>query len=396
MENNQNMDIVKTNNQIKLLKYIVSEREISRSELSQLTNLSKASISSNVSTLLEDSLIYESHMGESSESGGRRPIYLKFNPNAGSIMSIDIKNDSIESILTRLNGEVLHHVKLSNYKIDEHSIMKELYSIIDQHIEHQPDTPHGIIGIGIAIHGVVSNHIIKFTPNYNLENLDIYNKIYMRYNIPVFIENEANLGALGEFVFSENTNSLININIHNGVGAGIIKDKNLLKSKSGYVGEIGHSILFPKGKACPCGNNGCLEQYISNRAIINKVSEHKNIENLTLEKIIEYGLNKDDFVLQVFEQSARYLSIGINNLICFYNPEVIVINSRLYNNFPHLLDIVKENLVSRITQDSLIKLTKIEGKSTLYGCTALVLHNFLKFKNLNTFNFKINVAKTLS
>lgn len=382
MENNKINNVIKTENQALLLKHIVNEKEICRNKLSKLSNLSSTSVSSIVSILLKHSLIYESHMGDASGSGGRRPMYLKFNSNAGSIISIDVKSNSIDSALSTLNGEVLNHIQFKKYKIDENLLIEELYSIIDKHLVSQPNTPYGIVGIGIAIHGVVLDNIIRFTPNYALAYMDIHNKISNKYNIPTFIENEANLGALGEFVFSAHQTSLININLQNGVGAGIIEDNNLLIGQNGYIGEIGHSILFPNGKACSCGRKGCLEQYTSDEAIIRKISKHKNVGRLTIENIIEYARNQDEFVMDILEQSAEYLSVGINNLICSHDPEIIIINSKVFNYFPHLIDIISKSLVSQFTEKSLVKVTKLEGKSTLYGCTALVLQNFLKFKEI--------------
>lgn len=371
MEHSKN--IIQNQNEALVLENIINEKEISRSELASLINLSKPSVSAIVSKLMKKSLIYESHTGESSQAGGRRPIYLKFNPNVGSIISIDIRSDSINSILTTLDGKIINKISITNNIVDQTTIMEQLTSLIDTYIKEQPDTPYNIIGIGIAIHGVVLNNDIRFTPNYSLNQINLYEELSNYYDIPVYIENEANLGALGEYVFSTPHSSLVNINIHHGVGAGIIEDGEILIGQRGYIGEMGHSILFPNGKDCPCGNKGCLEQYISDKIIIKLVSDLKKEQDLTLDDVIAYAKAGDVRVTKILEQLAIYLSIGINNLICFYDPEIVIINSEIYNTFPELIDTVNKNLSNKASTDIPIIGTELDGNSTLYGCIALVL-----------------------
>lgn len=371
MEHSKN--IIQNQNEALVLENIINEKEISRSELASLINLSKPSVSAIVSKLMKKSLIYESHTGESSQAGGRRPIYLKFNPNVGSIISIDIRSDSINSILTTLDGKIINKISITNNIIDQTTIMEQLTSLINTYIKEQPDTRYNIIGIGIAIHGVVLNNDIRFTPYYSLNQINLYEELSNYYDIPVYIENEANLGALGEYVFSTSYSSLVNINIHHGVGAGIIEDGEILIGQRGYIGEMGHSILFPNGKDCPCGNKGCLEQYISDKIIIKLVSDLKKEQDLILDDVIAYGKAGDVRVTKILEQLAIYLSIGINNLICFYDPEIVIINSEIYNAFPELIDTVNKNLSNKASTDIPIIGTKLDGNSTLYGCISLVL-----------------------
>ncbi len=377
-----NQSSVQTPNEALLLKYIINNKEISRSELANLTNLSKASVSEIISRLIKNSLIYESHEGESSQAGGRRPIYLKFNPNAGSVVSINIGIDRIYSMMTTLNGEIIHKEQTDKNTFNSTIIINQLTSIIDSYLARQPETPYGVVGIAIAIHGIVLNNIIQFTPNYSLDKVPLYEELSKHYEIPVYIENEANLGALGEYVFSNPyNNSLVNINIHHGVGAGIIEYGEIQVGERGYIGEMGHSILFPDGRSCPCGNKGCLEQYISNEVILTQISKEKN-EELTIDSLLAYANRNDKVTMDILKETAKYLSIGINNLICFYDPDIVIINSRIYNQLPQLINLVSENLTNYVSINTLIKGTKLNGNSTLYGCTALVLQKFLKIDKI--------------
>ena len=84
-----------------------------------------------------------------------------------------------------------------------------------------------------------------------------------KFNIPVLVENESNFYILGESAFHYGYENMIHINIHDGIGMGILINEELYKGHDGYAGELGHTILFPEGKPCACGNEGCLEQYAS-------------------------------------------------------------------------------------------------------------------------------------
>lgn len=375
-------NIIRKNNEALLLQNIINEKEVSRSDLAELTSLNKASVSAIVTTLIEKSLIFESHIGESSYSGGRRPVYLKFNPEAGSIISIDIGTDYINTLLTTLNGKIIKNIKYENISICTDTIVERLVSIITKYLKQQPKTPHNIVGIGVAVHGVVLNNNIRFTPNYSLDQINIHEELAKYFKIPIYIENEANLGALGEFVFSSPFNSLININIHSGVGAGIIFSDKILNGNRGYTGEIGHSILFPNGRNCPCGNKGCLERYISEEATVKDVQKKLNNYSLNIDDVIYYANNSNKIVLTILKEKAEYLSIGINNLISFYDPEIIIINSKIYNRIPQLINTIKQQLNSRVSRKTNIRNTNLNGNSTLYGCIALVLQNFLKIDQI--------------
>lgn len=381
--------LIKNKNEAMVLNRIIYEKEISRSDLSKAVGLSKSSVSEIVLKLIGKSLIYESHIGKSSFSGGRRPIYLKFNATAGSIISIDIRINSIVFILSTLNGEIIDEIEIT-YQINApHNFINKLKSNIDFFIKQQPTSPHGIVGIGIAIQGVVLNNQIQFTPNYSLDKIDLYNELKEIYNIPIYLENEANLGALGEYTFSNAYHSLININIDHGVGAGIIRNGEMMIGEHGYIGEMGHSILFPDGKQCSCGNKGCLEQYISIKALLENIENLKN-KNLSIDTIIQKAKNGDKEIRNELHQLAKYLSIGINNLVSFHDPEIIIINSVIFNQFPELIEELKNKIKNKDAARVKIKSTNLNRNSSFYGSISLVLQNYLSIDQIKFDNFNNN------
>src|SRR5699024_1484786 len=117
---------------------------------------------------------------------------------------------------------------------------------------------------------------------YDLDQIDLAFELQQALDMPVYVENEANLTALAETSFSTNKLNLVSVSIHSGIGAGIIINGELYHGRNGHSGEVGHMILYPHGVACPCGNKGCLEQYCSEKAILQQYRLLKADDTRTL------------------------------------------------------------------------------------------------------------------
>ncbi len=192
--------LVKKMNQKLILDEILKNSPISRATLSEITGLNKSTVSSQVNTLLEKDFIFEIGAGQS--RGGRRPVMLVFNKNAGYSIGIDIGVDYLNGILTDLEGNIILE-KTSDLSSSSASEVKEiLFALIHGFVTHMPESPYGLVGIGICVPGLVDRHQqIIFMPNLNWNIKDLQFLIESEFNVPVFVENEANAGAYGEKVF---------------------------------------------------------------------------------------------------------------------------------------------------------------------------------------------------
>jgi predicted NBD/HSP70 family sugar kinase len=370
---------IREQNESLILKGIIDHKNISRAELAALTGLNKASVSSITKTLLEDGLIFETGIGTASTQGGRKPILLQFNPKAALILSFDIGIDYIKGRLAYLDGEEVLSIQKKRIVVSAKTVLPLLQASIEQ---LEPPTDVLIVGMCVAIHGVVNENNIVFTPYYDLDTLDLYDVLSEQYDFPVFIENEANLASLGEYVFSLESNTLVSLSIHSGIGAGIVDCGTLQKGQYGEAGEIGHSILYPNGKKCPCGNHGCLEQYASNSVLYETLAKTKGLEFVDSSVVQKLVAANDPDTLQALAENAFLLSVGINNIITIYDPEVVVINSSVYRNNPTLLHMIREHLTSRFARNVQIQNSRLGSQATLYGGIALCCQNFLNIQEL--------------
>ena len=372
---------LRENNEQLVLATLIEEKSISRAQISKMTGLNKASVSDIANKLIDNQFIHEVGSGESTTSGGRKPILLQLNKFSGLTLTIDLGYDYVSYLVTYLNGEVLKKETLS-IQVDKSSCLEVIQHIYQEQRATAEESPYGITSLSIAVHGIVSDNRIIFTPYYDLDEIDLYGILSEKLSIPIHIENEANLSALAEKTFSTAVSNLVSISVHSGVGAGIIVNNELYHGRDGRSGEIGHTILYPNGKKCPCGNHGCLEQYSSQKAILAAFQEAKKDDQLTLYDLITAYSTSDTIANELIKNFALYLSIGINNVIASYGPEKIYLHSTLVTEIPELLPLIKQNILSSFSVPVPIESSTLKESGILLGGAALSIQEFFHLSSL--------------
>ena len=145
---------------------------------------------------------------------------------------------------------------------------------------------------------------------------------------------------------------------------------------------MGHTILFPNGRKCECGNYGCLEKYCSTQVIYQEISKEKKLDKINSD-IVEYLYsNKDQKVVEMIELYAYYLSIGINNIVMLYAPELVIFNSPLTKKIPNIINIIKNFLNNQYTKEIHIINSPIEWNPVLSGAISFSIQKFLNIEKL--------------
>ncbi|MFI3212036.1 MAG: ROK family transcriptional regulator [Eubacteriales bacterium] len=371
-------ELIRDINRNLILKTIIQEDPISRASLAQHTGLTKATVSTIVADLIEQKLILE--IGSDNTSLGRKPILLTFHANCGHTISLDLNHTTISVLVSNLRGENCS-LSLHKHVIDRSSILAYLEDIIKNTIATLPDSPYGVIGIGIGVHGTVYDNQVLFAPYTPYEGLSFKEYLENIFHIPVFLDNEANLSVIGEQTFCYNVPNIIGVSVHSGIGAGAIIQSNLYTGINGNAGEFGHTIIERNGRPCPCGNLGCLEQYASERAILEEYI-HTTSSASTLEDFITAYFNKDTTAVFLIQEFVSYMAIAINNLSATFNPDVIVINSSFIIHIPDLLSSIQKQLSSRLNMNCTVVSSRLQDTSILLGASCICIKNFLGIDHL--------------
>lgn len=368
-----NLELIRDINTQSVIRTIIENGPISRAAIAAHLGLTKATISAIVQVLLDRNLILE--IGSDDTKKGRKPVLLQFNKDCGYIISMDLSTDTITLLTANLLGE---NCSIRQYPApkEDSAMISFLIHCIQETADQLPDSDYGLLGIALSIHGVVHHNKIVFLPYSSYENIDLITPLEEHFHVPVLMENEANLSVLGEWAHCHNTNEMLYVSIHSGIGVGIIMRNQLVKGKNGYAGEFGHTIIEMDGRPCPCGNHGCLEQYASERALFMELSSIKKIP-VNTEVFGQLYQNGDPDALRLMKSFIKYISIGINNLLNTFNPDIVVLNSSLNMYHPMLCDDIMDHLHNKMKKYCHLVPSSLQDTAALLGGVWLIHNQFL-------------------
>lgn len=374
---------IKKINRSLIIKKIIEEGMISRADLSKATDLTRATISAQAVSLLEEGLIVERQLEH--YAVGRKPIMLSINGEAGYSLGIDLDYGHISFTLSNLLGHPISTKDIEISTTEYTSIFRILINEIKSFITNFSDSLYGIIGIVIGIHGLVTkDEVIQYVPSLQWRDIPLKRDLQKEIDINIYLENNANLCSFAERVFVHHeTDNLLCASLSSGIGLGMMMNSEFFRGHDGFAGEIGHMIVVPGGKPCKCGNLGCWEQYASETSFFKQLSEERHIKNLSYDQIQRWIDEGDEIVLERIEEFIYYLSIGLNNMINLYNPDVLVLYSELLRMLPESINKIKENLTSSISHYRELSISSIGKKACAMGACALAIKHFLDVPMLN-------------
>lgn len=378
---------IKSLNKRILIEKIIEHRVISRSELARITGLNKSTVSAQISEMLDERLVTEK-VAELS-NGGRKPILLQINEDAGIAAGIDIDKQFIQIHITNLLGKPIKAYRIPNDDNDERATINNLSCKLQEIVEEMNDryAPFGLIGIGIGVHGIVNNEDrVIFTPKSNWVDVDLKNEIQSKFNVPVYVDNNADLSVYAEQVYNYPSPNLFNLTMYSGIGLGILQDNEIYRGFKGFAGEIGHMIVERGGLPCPCGNQGCWELYSSEGALKKELKAHGVIED-ECEKIDVTSVFSQ--YPEIMKRYMDYFAVGMNNIINIFNPETIIINSPMLNENELLIQQLIDRLNSRMNYYETIVTSSLGRNACSLGGAMLALKNHygVKTLNLNGYNY---------
>ncbi len=191
----------------------------------------------------------------------------------------------------------------------------------------------------------LSTGVVLDSTTLNWHEVDIRERLTRRFHAPVFVGNDADVAALGEWMVgvAKNVQNFVYISSNVGIGGGLVLNGRPYKGENGIAGEIGHMCIDPAGPRCTCGSNGCLEAYIRPEFVVNHLKDaarkrqtpellrlcKNKTDSINMDLIVQAAEAGDKYVVEYMDQIARYLGIGIASLINIFNPKMIVIGGVL-------------------------------------------------------------------
>ncbi|MPM22862.1 N-acetylglucosamine repressor [bioreactor metagenome] len=323
-----NRDLIRGINRSILLNAIKTKGAISRADLAHLTGLSPATVTAITGELINTGLVFEKETGGS--SGGRPPILLALNARGGFVIGIKLMENHVVGALTDLNAAVLVKTTADMTNKQPDAVVDVLVDLVNQLITKSGIRKKQLLGVGIGLAGVVDSGqgILRQSPFFGWKNIPLKDLIQTRLHIPIFLENDVNTLTLGERWLGSGIpeDNFIVVTIGRGIGMGMVIDGQIYRGKSGGAGEFGHIVVDPTGPLCNCGKRGCLESFVSDRAIL-AAAKHIGLTDVNdLETLSNLALNGDEKAIEVLESAGKLFGRELANLVNIMDPRLILIS----------------------------------------------------------------------
>lgn len=374
-----------------IIKLLSRKKICSRVELAKTLGLTQATITYIVRELIDCGLIVESG---TMESASKRPtIGLRIN-NRFCTVSLLIERTLARIALVGADGEIIVKKTVSfGFSAPPENVLGLIKNTISDYLRIYSNQKN-IIGIGIAVPGPYipeKSRIELMSGVHGWENIAL-DREFSGFGVPVYIEHNANCGALAELWYNERNNerNIMYVLAGYGIGAGLIVDGKLYKGKIGTSGEIGHLSIDINGPLCECGNRGCLELYCSVKRIAENYNRKKEGKTLTAEEVLRLAELGDKDAQSAVDPVIRYLAMGFAGLTNVLGEEVIVLAGTLSEAetyvIPRLEAQMKKYLLKSIANSVSIRPGRSKDDiAVLIGASANVIDNILlqrSFKEL--------------
>lgn len=363
-----------------VLNYVRARAPISRAEIARRTSLQRSTVSALVDDLQAKGLIEEIGTGDS--TGGRKPTLLRLRTGKPVAIGVDVRPSVTTIVLADLAGNLLSKEEFptsSDIRYMDSQILAKVKVLIDANPEVELEVGMSIPGIADQTSGA-----ILYVPYFQWSNWDIGQKITEQTGAEVVIENDANAVALAELWFGNDeikrTRNFIMVYVAEGIGTGIIIDGQVYRGENGAAGEFGHMFVSENAPVpCSCGRRDCWEAHASDTALLHRYQNGNGSVHsaaMDTERLISLALNGEQRAVEKLKENAKYLGIGISNLLIGFSPQAIVISGSITKAWDLIKNEIQEAGQRSIRQE--IKMAEIMCSSlgdrpTILGSISLVL-----------------------
>jgi predicted NBD/HSP70 family sugar kinase len=371
-----------------LLKVIWRERHISRAEIARTTGLSPSTVSAIVAGLQQAGLVRETGAGLS--RGGRRPTMIGFCDDVFTLVGVEIGSAHVTVVATDLRAEVrASRVEPLPARTDPEGALATVRRFIDECLRELGVSRSQVIGIGVGLPGPVRPDAPGRLPALMMpawrdhDVLDVLSHAYG--DLPVFVENDANLGALAEqwWGAGRNGKDLTYIKIGTSIGSGHVINGELYRGAGGTAGEIGHLSIDPSGPRCACGMAGCLTTFIGSETLVERARREVSPaagpvdRDWTVGDIVRAARTGDAGARRIVQDVGGHLAIAVASLMNVLNPAVIVLGGEITSVGELLLapvrTVVRARSLATTYDDTAIITSNLGDKAIAVGAATMVL-----------------------
>lgn len=381
---------LKEHNQQLVLKAIYTSRANSRAAIAEGTGLTRPTVSQIVGELLEAGLVQEKGQGES--RGGKPPTLLRFTDDAYQIIGLHLGGHRTFGAVTDLRGRILTRAARPTDRTGVESVLTGLDLVLDD-LRAQATRP--LLGIGVSVPGLIDprNGVVRYTAYLNWRSVPLGQRLAAHCDdIPIYLDNDTNLAALGERVFGagDGIDNMVIVMVGTaGIGAGIVVNGEIYHGAGGGAGEIGHMPIASSDVSCVCGHRGCLEAVSSGWALVRQAREaaaaHPDSalnalaapDDMTLEDVRQAVEAGDPTAVALAQEVGHYLGLVVAILVSTVNPQRVIIGGSVSELGDPLFDSLRrtfgEHTLTILAEETEILPASLGTDVNILGAAAQVL-----------------------
>lgn len=288
----------------------------------------------------------------------------------GAIIAVDIGGTHLRAALY----EPGKTQPVAHQRVETHAERPGVYARMEALIESIWPSDKAVDAIAVASPGPLDSHtgyILK-TPNISeWQNFPVAPNLSQHFNVPAFLDNDANLAALGEWRFgaARGHHHVLYLTVSTGIGGGVVTNDRLLQGYHGLAAELGHTIIDPDGPPCSCGFAGHLEAFSSGPAIVRYVLQEleagtasalRKDGNITARVIAQAALNGDALAITAYRRAGEYLGIGVASFLHTFDPSIVIFGGGVSQVGPLLFDPFHASLKKRVFHPRYLEDLRIE------------------------------------
>ena len=335
--------LMKRQNKNLVLDILKTKSPISRIDIAKLTGMSPTSITRIVTELQLQGYLRET---EAVASGvGRKATLLEVRGDVLYTVGIEIDKSLLKVGIVNYIGEM---VSLHKSKRNEsESYMETLHKIdaVIQKIMDENEIPaNKIMGLAVGLPGYIDykNGIVKVSDQLKWKDVSLAEDLQKLTSFNVIVDNELKMKIVAESFTgkAKNSQNSILIGIGSGIGSSIMLNGDIYRGETNNAGEIGHTVIDPTGNVCNCGKIGCLATYISEGAILADSRKVKDISSI--EDVFQSYRDREPWALNIMDRASTYIALAISNLLCLYNPQVIILSGNTIEKLPEMKQAIEQ------------------------------------------------------
>ncbi len=363
---------MRQHNRLLVLNYVREHGPIARAAIARQTGLSRTTVSSIMDDLLREGFVLEGEMQSATPAGGRRAILVNFNAAAGYIVGIDLGRSHFTLLLTDLAAEMV--AKRTGPFHTERGPDVCLPALLDELISflaEQSVQLSQVVGVGVGIPGPMDSTLHKLyspprMPGWH--GVDVERILRQRLGVPVYVENDANAGALGESRYGAGRGvaDLVYVKIGTGIGAALVINGQIYRGSRGSAGEIGHVSIDENGPRCACGNRGCLEAVAGGGAIVEEARSLMaaergmratdgtaeppvdiSSEDLDVSRVVQAALDGDASCRTAIAHAGEHIGVALAGLVNLVNPSLVLLDGGVVRASELLLEPIRRAVAAR-------------------------------------------------